>query len=138
MKNMDKFYKISILFLVLCLILTTTILFLNAKRDLNSVDKIPRQYLSEDYLASKYVKQHYPEFENCTIKYDNDLESDCSSCPVVRGVNIYCSSENLGSSGDLSEYIPSNEPSFELEFINGLTINDLKRQEKEEWKKESY
>lgn len=70
--------------------------------------------LSEDKIAEAYVLEYYPEYSNCSIEWDKNLVSDCSTCAWKSGVNIYCDSmDNRDGLRIRKEYQPTQQIEFD-------------------------
>lgn len=79
---------------------------------------------TDDELASRYIKKYYPEFENCTILYDNCLNKalrDNLGC--YEGANIYC--DDLLENRDGLKIV-RKEPTRQIKF-EGITLKQLKK-----------
>jgi len=77
--------------------------------------------INEDNLVSDYVKQYYPEFENCTIEYNSNLNSGCFGCVIEDGAKIYCS--ELDNRDSLKSM--KGEPTATLKFERELDLKDI-------------
>ena len=75
--------------------------------------------VDEDKLVSDYVKEYYPEFENCTIEYKDCIDDNGWTCH--NGVNIYC---NELDSRDSMKTLKGN-PSEIIKFEDGLNIQEI-------------
>jgi len=74
----------------------------------------------EDEISSKYIKELYPEYENCTIEYISCLDTgffdDCSE-----GANLYCDN-NPNNRGGLK--IIREKPTLKIVF-NNITLEEI-------------
>ncbi len=75
--------------------------------------------IDKDKLVSDYVKEYYPEFENCTIEYTNCIDDNGWTC--YTGVNIYC---NELDSRDSMKTLRGN-PSEIIKFEDNLDLQDI-------------
>ena len=58
-------------------------------------DPVDRIGIDVDALISRYVVSYYPEYENCTIIYDKDIDSETRDFSYyVPGANVYCNEVN--------------------------------------------
>lgn len=77
----------------------------------NTIDKLG---LDEDKIVSAYVKDYYPEYDNCSIKYDNDIDSETKKYSShIPGVNIYC---NVLDNRDGMRVFRETQPTISLEL----------------------
>jgi MoaA/NifB/PqqE/SkfB family radical SAM enzyme len=74
----------------------------------------------KDSLASKYVKEYYPEYQNCTIEYDYYIKD--SKGYNSEGALIYC--DKLPENRD-GMVIPRTNPTQSIIFQN-VTIQQIK------------
>ena len=78
--------------------------------------------LDEDDLVSEYVKSYYPEYKDCNINYVRDLFSNCISCPVQPGVEVFCN--HLDNRDGLRQSTKSTKPTIVLEF-KAITLKEI-------------
>ena len=79
---------------------------------------------NDDYYASKYIKEFYPEYKDCSVEYSKKLEG-CSSiyCPYYKGAKVYCDQLPLNKDG-LKVHRPG-EPTIKIEFKD-ITLKEIK------------
>lgn len=81
---------------------------------------VDRLDIDKDLLARDYVLEHYPEFENCTIQYDDCINSDKLICP--RGVKIFCQ-DSYGNRNGLKESL--SEIPTKILYFDDITIKEI-------------
>ena len=79
-----------------------------------------RLNIDRDKLASDHVKEYYPEFENCTIEY-NDCLDDGVTWVCNIGANIYCN--ELDSRDSMKSL--KGSPNEIIKFEDGLDLKEI-------------
>ena len=75
--------------------------------------------VDEDKLVSDYVKEYYPEFENCTIEYDGCVDDNEWVC--INGANVYCN--ELDSRDSMKSL--KGSPNEIIKFEDGLDLKEI-------------
>ena len=80
---------------------------------------IERLGLDKNELVREHILSYYPEFENCSIEYDECIDSH--SFPCNKGVEIYCN--KLDSRDNLR--VQKNMEPTEVLYLEGITLEDI-------------
>lgn len=74
--------------------------------------------IDKDKLAKDYIVYYYPEYTNCSIEYDSDLNINRQ---IVPGVNIYC---NTLDDRDGLKFVQSEELPIQIAFED-ITLEQI-------------
>ncbi len=80
---------------------------------------IEKLNIDKDALVKEHVLKHYPEYEDCNIKYDNCIGDGYGHCS--EGVKIYCNKLN---NRDGLKVSTKTEPT-EVLYFDDLTLEDI-------------
>jgi hypothetical protein len=89
-------------------------------------DPIDKLKLDKDIITSNYISNYYPEFNNCTIIYKENIFSDDSTKPKVEGAWIFCNKNNKEDRDGMKIVISekTDKPEYRIEFKN-ITLKDI-------------
>jgi hypothetical protein len=119
MKNKKAQGEIITTVLILLLVLAAIVIVWQVAS--STINNNPKK---SDDLTSKYIKEIYPEFKNCSIIYNSCLNNKESN-PCKEGANIYCSNNTLGNRDSLEFYQEKDlNLGIKIEFKN-ITIKDI-------------
>ncbi len=69
--------------------------------------------LDRDDLARYHVLKYYPEYENCSITYEYNLEKPRLISPVIRGARVSC---GVSEDRDGMKIVKGSSKTVDIEF----------------------
>lgn len=87
---------------------------------INSSCNTPKNQLSDQDIVSKYIKEFYPEYRNCSVDYVYDITPEKDY--TTHGANVYCN-QSIPNRDSLSIIQP---PTFVIKFKNDLSVDKIR------------